>query len=202
MKITSPVLFILGTALVAVAYTSVGAQLPASVLAGVYTEAQAKRGEKVYSDNCATCHGPKLQGTDTAGPTLSGPDFVNGWKDMTVAALWCAHATEDGMERASVTDSATAASFTYFGAAAIFTVLSAAGSVGSSVFPAGYLLELSTNDSTSAYSSGLSVPGALDGMSELIFANSAATVMSFQPLTKSGPVSVGPAVSVPCSFGP
>ena len=88
MKITSPVLFLLASALVAVAYTSVGAQLPASVLAGVYTEAQAKRGEKVYSDNCATCHGPKLQGTDTAGPTLSGPDFVNGWKDMTVAALF------------------------------------------------------------------------------------------------------------------
>src|SRR5215470_784211 len=87
MKITSSVLFILAATLVAVAYTSVGAQLPASVLAGVYTEAQAKRGEKVYGDNCATCHGPKLQGTDTAGPTLTGPDFVNGWKDMTVAAL-------------------------------------------------------------------------------------------------------------------
>ena len=87
MKITSSVLFILASALVAVAYTSVGAQLPASVLAGVYTDAQAKRGEKVYGDNCVTCHGSKLQGTDTAGPTLSGPDFVNGWKDMTVAAL-------------------------------------------------------------------------------------------------------------------
>jgi mono/diheme cytochrome c family protein len=87
MKITAPVLFILGSALCAVTYTSVGAQQPASVLGGVYTEAQAKRGEKVYADNCVTCHGPKLAGTDTAGPTLSGPDFVNGWKDMTVAAL-------------------------------------------------------------------------------------------------------------------
>jgi polar amino acid transport system substrate-binding protein len=87
MKITSPVLFILGSALVTVAYISVGAQQPASVLGGVYTDAQAKRGEKVYGDNCVPCHGPKLQGTDTAGPTLTGPDFVNGWKDMTVAAL-------------------------------------------------------------------------------------------------------------------
>jgi len=87
MKITAPVLFILGSALVAVGYTSLSAQLPASVLGGVYTDAQAKRGEKVYADNCVTCHGPKLQGTDTAGPTLSGPDFVSGWKDMTVAAL-------------------------------------------------------------------------------------------------------------------
>jgi mono/diheme cytochrome c family protein len=87
MKITQPVLFILGSALVAVAYTSAGAQQPASVLAGVYTAAQATRGQKVFSDNCATCHGDKAQGTDTAGPTLTGPDFVNGWKDMTVAAL-------------------------------------------------------------------------------------------------------------------
>jgi len=87
MKITAPVLFILGSALVAVGYTSLSAQLPASVLGGVYTDAQAKRGEKVYADNCVTCHGPKLQGTDTACPTLSGPDFVSGWKDMTVAAL-------------------------------------------------------------------------------------------------------------------
>jgi mono/diheme cytochrome c family protein len=88
MKMTSPVLFMLGSALIAAAYTSVSAQQPASVLGGVYTEAQAKRGEKVYGDNCVTCHGPKLQGTDTAGPTLTGPDFVNGWKDMTVAALF------------------------------------------------------------------------------------------------------------------
>src|SRR4029077_4805688 len=87
MKITAPVLFLLGSALCAVAYTSVGAQQPPSVRGGVYTAAQAKRGEKVYADNCVTCHGPKLAGTDTAGPTLSGPDFVNGWKDMTVAAL-------------------------------------------------------------------------------------------------------------------
>ena len=87
MKKTSPVLLILGLALVAATYTSVAAQQPNSVLGGIYTEAQSKRGEKVYADNCVTCHGPKLQGTDTAGPTLSGPDFVNGWKDMTVGAL-------------------------------------------------------------------------------------------------------------------
>jgi S-disulfanyl-L-cysteine oxidoreductase SoxD len=57
------------------------------VLDGIYTEAQAMRGDKVYAENCATCHGPKLAGTDTAGPSLSGPDFTNGWKDMTAGAL-------------------------------------------------------------------------------------------------------------------
>ena len=69
------------------AYSTVRAQAPKSVLDGVYTEAQSKRGDKVYADNCATCHGPKLEGTDTGGPTLVGKDFVNGWKDMSVGAL-------------------------------------------------------------------------------------------------------------------
>jgi len=88
MKISSAVLLISSAALVAAAYTSVSAQQPASVLGGVYTDTQAKRGATVYGEKCATCHGDKLQGTDTAGPTLSGPDFINGWKDMTVAALF------------------------------------------------------------------------------------------------------------------
>jgi mono/diheme cytochrome c family protein len=69
------------------AYSTVRAQQAKSVLDGIYTEAQAMRGDKVYAENCATCHGPKLAGTDTAGPSLSGPDFTNGWKDMTAGAL-------------------------------------------------------------------------------------------------------------------
>ena len=69
------------------AYSTVRAQQPASVLDGIYTAAQAARGEKVYTESCATCHGPKLEGSSTAGPTLSGPDFTNGWKDMSAGAL-------------------------------------------------------------------------------------------------------------------
>jgi mono/diheme cytochrome c family protein len=89
MKNTPSALFVLGLTMLATAYTTVGAQQPApkSVLEGVYTEDQAKRGEKVFTDSCATCHGPKLMGTDTGGPPLSGPDFVNGWKDMSLGAL-------------------------------------------------------------------------------------------------------------------
>src|SRR3981081_864153 len=86
MKPTS-VCFVLGFTMLAGAYSTVRAQAPKSVLDGVYTEAQSKRGEKVYADNCSTCHGPKLEGTDTGGPTLVGKDFVNGWKDMSVGAL-------------------------------------------------------------------------------------------------------------------
>jgi len=87
MRTSPSIWFVVGFAMLAGAYTSVRAQQPKSVLDGIYTEAQAKRGDKVYAENCATCHGPKLAGTDTAGPSLSGPDFTNGWKDMTAGAL-------------------------------------------------------------------------------------------------------------------
>jgi mono/diheme cytochrome c family protein len=80
-------MFLVALAMLAGAYSTVRAQQPGSVLDGVYTDAQAKRGEKVYTDTCAPCHGPKLMGTDTGGPTLVGPDFINGWKDMSVGAL-------------------------------------------------------------------------------------------------------------------
>jgi mono/diheme cytochrome c family protein len=57
------------------------------VLDGIYTTAQAERGQKVYDESCTGCHGPQLKGTDTAGPTLSGPDFTNGYKDGSAGAL-------------------------------------------------------------------------------------------------------------------
>ena len=87
MRIPSFLACVLGFTLLAVGFSTVRAQQPRSVLDGVYTDAQAKRGDKVFADNCATCHGPALKGTDTAGPPLTGPDFINGWKGMSVGAL-------------------------------------------------------------------------------------------------------------------
>lgn len=54
---------------------------------GVYTEAQAKRGETLYSQSCASCHGPDLAGLDTA-PSLTGPEFNASWNDMPVDDLF------------------------------------------------------------------------------------------------------------------
>ncbi|HUK35455.1 MAG TPA: cytochrome c [Vicinamibacterales bacterium] len=79
--------FLLGAALAATAYSSVHAQGPASVNDGIYTSAQADRGKAVYAMNCAGCHGDKLEGGN-AGPTLSGPDFTNGYKDGNASALY------------------------------------------------------------------------------------------------------------------
>jgi len=85
---TKASLFIaLGAALVASTYSSVRAQGPSSVNDGVYTSAQADRGKAVYAMNCAGCHGDKAEGGN-AGPTLSGPDFTNVYKDGNASALY------------------------------------------------------------------------------------------------------------------
>ena len=75
----------LGFALLGTAYSSVQAQAK-SVLDGIYTAAQAERGKAVYAMNCAGCHGDKQEGGNS-GPTLSGPDFTNGYKDGSAGAL-------------------------------------------------------------------------------------------------------------------
>ena len=53
---------------------------------GLYADAQAKRGESVYADNCAACHGPMLGGD--IGPALAGPRFVARWKDKGLADVF------------------------------------------------------------------------------------------------------------------
>ena len=83
MKTTMAML--LGSTMFALALTTVRAQQPGSALAGVYTEAQAKRGELLYTDQCKICHGPKLEGD--LGPSIAGKEFVAAWKDMSVGEL-------------------------------------------------------------------------------------------------------------------
>ena len=60
------------------------AQTGSSVLEGVYTEEQAKRGEAVSAKLCASCHGPDLSGGE-AGPALVGLEFIGNWTNLTVA---------------------------------------------------------------------------------------------------------------------
>jgi mono/diheme cytochrome c family protein len=58
-----------------------------SVWNGVYTEAQARRGEAAYGQYCAKCHGPDLMGADVA-PPLVGVEFNSGWNELTVGDLF------------------------------------------------------------------------------------------------------------------
>ena len=46
---------------------------------GLYSDAQAARGESVYQQYCAVCHGPSLQGNPAA--PLTGPAFRARWED-------------------------------------------------------------------------------------------------------------------------
>ena len=64
------------------------AQSGRSVAEGVYTEEQAKRGEKVYAEHCAACHGKELKGMSDIIPSLAGEDFVGRWKDKTAGELF------------------------------------------------------------------------------------------------------------------
>jgi len=54
---------------------------------GLYTAAQAKRGEAVYQENCAMCHGPLLAGSKMA-PALSGPGFSAKWEKQPLEDLF------------------------------------------------------------------------------------------------------------------
>ena len=58
-----------------------------SVWEGVYTEAQAKRGEGVANKNCVSCHGAELMGGE-AGPTLVGLEFLGNWNSLTLGDLF------------------------------------------------------------------------------------------------------------------
>ena len=54
---------------------------------GVYTEAQAQRGEAVYARACAGCHQPDLSG-DGQTPALVGKDFNMDWNDRSIGDLF------------------------------------------------------------------------------------------------------------------
>jgi mono/diheme cytochrome c family protein len=65
----------------------VGAQATRSVNEGVYSAAQAKRGEAIYKEQCAACHGDNLEGTGPM-PPLAGKDFLANWQGKAVADVF------------------------------------------------------------------------------------------------------------------
>lgn len=62
------------------------ADTAASVLAGVYNEEQALRGQALYYQHCLACHGETMAGVDKA-PALAGPQFGSTWDAAPLAAL-------------------------------------------------------------------------------------------------------------------
>jgi S-disulfanyl-L-cysteine oxidoreductase SoxD len=57
-----------------------------SVWDGVYNDKQAMRGEALYSEHCARCHGASLNGGDEVPPLVGGA-FVSNWNSLTLGDL-------------------------------------------------------------------------------------------------------------------
>jgi mono/diheme cytochrome c family protein len=53
----------------------------------VYTAEQAARGEKLYAENCAACHGDALGGVEMA-PPLAGDVFNSNWEGVALSDLF------------------------------------------------------------------------------------------------------------------
>jgi mono/diheme cytochrome c family protein len=54
---------------------------------GVYTADQAKKGEALYKEQCAACHGDNLEGSGPM-PPLAGKDFLANWTGKTLGDLY------------------------------------------------------------------------------------------------------------------
>ncbi len=82
----------LATGTVAAVATGGGARVglqetTSTVLDGVFTAAQARRGRRVYTQNCESCHGPELKGGEMA-PSVAGSDFIVFWTELPVGSLF------------------------------------------------------------------------------------------------------------------
>jgi mono/diheme cytochrome c family protein len=58
---------------------AVGQAETRSVWDGVFTEAQATRGQAAYADACTSCHRDDLGGNEDGAPPLEGATFLTRW---------------------------------------------------------------------------------------------------------------------------
>ena len=85
---------VFGAALVASAFlflflTSIAInaqQTPRTVQDGIFSDAQATRGQALYAQRCAGCHGPALQGAQA--PPLTGDSFKAKWRQEPLSGLF------------------------------------------------------------------------------------------------------------------
>jgi mono/diheme cytochrome c family protein len=70
----------------AVVSISIEAQAPRTVQDGVFSNAQASRGQALYAQRCAGCHGPALEGAQA--PPLTGGGFTTKFRAEPLSALF------------------------------------------------------------------------------------------------------------------
>ena len=73
------------SALFALVIVSTQAQAPRTVQEGVFTNAQAERGQGIYAKRCASCHGNALTGGQA--PPLVGDAFTSNWRSEPLSVL-------------------------------------------------------------------------------------------------------------------
>ena len=74
-------------------HSTVLAQGSTSIWDGIYTEAQATRGEEEYAARCASCHSVDLRGNSNS-PSLLGLSFMFIWEGRTLGELFGKVSTE------------------------------------------------------------------------------------------------------------
>ena len=84
MNATRVFIAMVAVSAIGVSYGVVRAQ-DKTVWDGVYSDAQAKRGEALFGDKCAMCHGADLSGGDA--PSLVGSEFSGNWDDLSLGDL-------------------------------------------------------------------------------------------------------------------
>jgi len=87
MHKTSISMVLAGGVFAAALTVTVGAQATRSTNEGVFSAEQATKGEAVYKENCAACHGDNLEGSGPM-PPLAGKDFLSNWQGKTVGDLF------------------------------------------------------------------------------------------------------------------
>jgi mono/diheme cytochrome c family protein len=86
MRARAAVLAIASVATIGLSYSAVTAyQAERSVWDGVYTAEQASRGDALWADRCAKCHGPDMTGADA--PSLVGSEFSGDWNGLSLGDL-------------------------------------------------------------------------------------------------------------------
>ena len=78
---------VLGLAVCTVALGAARSTESKSVWAGVYTEAQARKGAELFTNVCANCHGDDLAGIEQA-PALTGDSFGDKWNTKSLNKLF------------------------------------------------------------------------------------------------------------------
>jgi mono/diheme cytochrome c family protein len=76
---------------------------------GVFTAAQAARGQEAYTATCEACHKADLSGfADGMAPALSGDDFFKTWSGKTLGDLFEKMQAMPPGEETKITDAARA----------------------------------------------------------------------------------------------